>query len=268
MTTRLPVIVAVPNYNMGRHLRTLLPALLEHQYACVCVLDDASTDDSVEIVQSFSGDVALVRGSANRGAAANRNRILEYLKTPAIIHFVDADMEVTTPDAPAVVKEMMVRYASQQVGAVGGLVCRPNGQQDPFNYGPAASLRSQLEYAAPLLVDKAQSVPGAARIVQRIGLVSRRGWPDILSLPRPCSTFWLHEGNMMIYSDIFRRIGGYDTMMRHHEALALALKLDQVLVKRQFDPAIRTVHYSTDVRGRGRGGEKRDARRYLNRTYR
>jgi N-acetylglucosaminyl-diphospho-decaprenol L-rhamnosyltransferase len=267
MTTRLAVIVAVPNYNMGRHLRTLLPALLEHNYDAVCVLDDASTDDSVEIVHSFGGDVALVRGAENRGAAANRNRILEYLRTPAIIHFVDADMAVTTPGAPAIAQELMARYAGRQVGAVGGLVCRPNGAQDPFNYGPPASLRSQLEYAAPILVDKAQSVPGAARIVQTIGLVARRGWPDILSPPRPCSTFWLHEGNMLIYSDLFRSVGGYDAVMRHHEALALALKLDKALAKRQFDPAIRTVHYGTDVRGRVRGSEKRDARRHLNRTY-
>jgi len=264
---QLPVIAAVPNYNMGNHLLTLLPALLRHRYEAVCVLDDASTDGSVDIVRSFGPDVVLVCGSENMGAAANRNRILDYLTKPAIIHFVDADMEITTQDAPAVAQELMARYAGQQVGAVGGLVCRPGGGQDPFNYGPAVCLRSQLEYAAPILVDRAQSIPGAARIVQAIGLVARRGWPDILSPPRPRSTFWLHEGNMLIYSSVFRRIGGYDPAMRHHEALALAVKLSKANVKRQFDPAIAAIHYGTDVRGRARGSEKRDARRYLNQSY-
>lgn len=267
MTAQLPVIAAVPNYNMGHHLRTLLPALLEYRYDAVCVLDDASTDDSVAIVRSLGRDVALVRGSENRGAAANRNRVLDYLTTPAIIHFVDADMEITTPNAPAVAGELMARYAEHQVGAVGGLVRRLDGGQDPFNYGPAVCLRSQLEYAAPILVDRARSVPGAARIVQAMGGVARRGWPDILSPPRPCPTFWLHEGNMLIYSSVFRRIGGYDPLMRHHEALALAVKLSNAHVRRQFDPAISTIHSGTDVRGGTRGSEKRAARRYLSRSY-
>ena len=43
---RLPVVAAIPNYNMARGLNTLLPQVTEQDYAAIFVLDDASTDDS------------------------------------------------------------------------------------------------------------------------------------------------------------------------------------------------------------------------------
>jgi glycosyltransferase involved in cell wall biosynthesis len=72
MTAHTGVVAAIPNYNMGPHLIELLPSILAHGYDAVYVLDDASTDDSVDIVRSFGSDVVLARSSLNRGAAAVR----------------------------------------------------------------------------------------------------------------------------------------------------------------------------------------------------
>ena len=51
MAKQLPVVAAIPNYNMGEHLRVLLPQVLSQRYDDIFVLDDASTDDSVDVVQ-------------------------------------------------------------------------------------------------------------------------------------------------------------------------------------------------------------------------
>jgi N-acetylglucosaminyl-diphospho-decaprenol L-rhamnosyltransferase len=57
---KLPVIAAVPNYNMAETLRVLLPQLAAHDYDAMYVLDDASTDHSREVVAEFAGDVTFV----------------------------------------------------------------------------------------------------------------------------------------------------------------------------------------------------------------
>lgn len=263
MKANTGVVAAIPNYNMGSHLVELLPGVLAQGYDAVCVLDDGSTDNSVDIVRSFGSDVVLARGPVNRGAAANRNQILDHVKEHDIIHFVDADMDLVTPDAPRVAREVVARWG----GAVGGLVLRADGSREAFNYGPAHSLKSQLTYAFPVLVDRCRHRPGVATALQRLGGVTALGFPDVFAPPRPHRTYWLHEGNLLIHADVFRRVGGYDPLMRHHEALDLAVKLEQAGVRRDFDPAITTIHHSLDVRGAGRARQKRAARRYLARKH-
>lgn len=75
MTKHMPVVAAIPNYNMGHHLRLLLPQVLERGYDRVFVLDDGSTDDSVEVVNSFNGGaVRLVRAPQNQAARPTATR--------------------------------------------------------------------------------------------------------------------------------------------------------------------------------------------------
>jgi N-acetylglucosaminyl-diphospho-decaprenol L-rhamnosyltransferase len=92
-TGRLPVVAAIPNYNMGENLRRLLPQVLAQRYDAVFVLDDASTDDSADVVRGFGDDVRFVRSDTNRGAGANRNQIIDQVPDGVLIHFIDADME-------------------------------------------------------------------------------------------------------------------------------------------------------------------------------
>jgi len=79
LAKELPVIAAIPNYNMGDNLRRLLPQVLAQHYNAVFVLDDASTDHSVDVVSGFGGEVKLVRSPENRGAGANRNQIIDHV---------------------------------------------------------------------------------------------------------------------------------------------------------------------------------------------
>jgi N-acetylglucosaminyl-diphospho-decaprenol L-rhamnosyltransferase len=43
---------------------------------------------------------------------------------------------------------------------------------------------------------------------------------------------------MLIYSSLLRSLGGYDPVMRSHEAQDLAIRLEKRGVKPQFDPSL------------------------------
>ncbi|WP_231737482.1 glycosyltransferase [Mycobacterium sp. IS-1742] len=263
---RLPIVAAIPNYNMGGHLRRLLPQVLEQGYDHVFVLDDASTDDSVDVVGGFGDAVTMVRSGANQGAGANRNQIIGQVDDATVIHFIDADMDIATPRAATVGRELFARYAAQGVGAIGGLVRRADGSQEPFNYGPVFSLRTNVT-SFPWMVDRIRHRPRMVEIFRRTGMPGTKHWPNILETPQPTETYWLHEGNMLIDAGAFRAVGGYDPKFRSHEAQDLAIRLHRIGVKRRFEPSLETVHHYIDVRGKNRSRYEREAVRYMIRKH-
>jgi N-acetylglucosaminyl-diphospho-decaprenol L-rhamnosyltransferase len=267
MTHRVPVVAAIPNYNMGKHLRQLITQLLSQRYEHIFVLDDASTDDSVDIVGEFGDDVRLLRSPENRGAGANRNQIIDHVADETLIHFIDADMELRTADTPTVAREIAGRYLRQGVGMIGGLVSRVDGSQEYCNYGAAFSLWGNFTSNVPRLIDHWRHKPRLAGLVHRLAGPIAPGWPSLLDEPIPRRAYWLHEGNLLIYSDVFKAVGGYDPVLRSHEAQDLAIRLNDKHIGRQFDPSIRVVHHHVDVRGRNRRKWESSATRYLIRKH-
>jgi GT2 family glycosyltransferase len=266
MSKQLPVVAAIPNYNMGGHLRRLLPQLLGQGYARIYVLDDGSTDETVDVVNDFDGEVTLVRSPENRGCTANRNQIIDHVGDDELIHFIDADMDLETTDTASVAREVIARYADRGVGAVGGLVCRVDGSQEPYNYGPAFALKTHLT-SIPPLIDRVRTRPQIVNAVRRVNVPAMNYWPNVLEPPTPAQAYWLHEGNMLIYSSIYKAIGGYDPLMRNHGAQDLAIRLESRGVKRHFDPSIKVVHHYIDVRGKKRRRQQQESVRYLLRKH-
>ncbi|UMB67552.1 glycosyltransferase [Mycobacterium paraterrae] len=263
----MPVVAAVPNYNMGQHLRELIPQLLAQNYERILVLDDASTDSSVDVVRGFGDDVQLVRSPQNRGAGANRNQVIDHVGDGTLIHFVDADMELKTAGTPEVARELAERYRRDGVGMIGGLVSRVDGSQEYCNYGAAFSVWGNFTSNVPRLVDHWRHRPRLAGTVHRVAGPMAPGWPSLLDEPIPRPAFWLHEGNLLVYSDVFKGVGGYDPALRSHEAQDLAIRLHNKGIGRQFDPGIRVVHHHIDVRGKNRRKWESSATRYLIRKH-
>ncbi|HVV25976.1 MAG TPA: glycosyltransferase family 2 protein [Candidatus Saccharimonadales bacterium] len=137
---KLSVVAAIPNYNMADSLNALLSQVLEQEYDDVYVLDDASSDHSQEVAESWGSAVHFIAGRENLGAGGNRNRIIGALGRQALIHFLDADMILETERTPEIAREIMRPDAA----FVGGLVKEHNGLQLIFNYGPRQSLRNDL----------------------------------------------------------------------------------------------------------------------------
>jgi glycosyltransferase involved in cell wall biosynthesis len=260
------VVAAIPNYNMGHHLRKLLPQVLRQGYDRVFVLDDGSTDDSVDVISEFGDDVTMVRTPQNRGCTFNRNQIIDHVDDDELIHFIDADMDLGTSDIAAVARDLAARYAGSGVGAIGGLVSRTDGSQEPYNYGPVFSLKTNLT-ALPPLIDRVRERPRTARALEYLSTPVMKDWPNVLKMPAPAPAYWLHEGNLLIHSGVYKSIGGYDVKLRNHGAQDLAIRLAQKGVRRQFDPSIQVIHHYIDVRGRKRKKQQFDSLRYLVRKH-
>lgn len=103
---RVPVSIVIANYNYGRFLRRSIDSALEQSYdnAEVIVVDDASTDNTTDVVASYGPQIRTclreVNGghaaAFNTGFASSRGRIVmfldadDYLYPNAVSDIVDA----------------------------------------------------------------------------------------------------------------------------------------------------------------------------------
>lgn len=244
--TRLPVVAAIPNYNMGEQLDELLPSLLAAGYDDIYVLDDNSTDGSREITSAVSTDIHFVGSGENKGAGANRNRILGVLNHEATVHFLDADTSLETERAAEVVADAL---PSTEFGFVGGLAKTKAGFQTVWNYGPRQSLYADTGaniqgYIEPLLKTDPEKV---ARIRERFSKLLA-DWPNPLTDPIRRQVYWVVEQNMVVNSKTFADIGGFDETLREHEIQELAIRMASRGLKRYFDSSFVTTHKEVEVR--------------------
>lgn len=255
MSESLPVIAAIPNYNMAKQLTELLPQLVVQGYADIFVLDDASTDGSREAVDALDSSVHFISNIENTGAGATRNRIIGELGYKAIIHFIDADIDLRSERIPELATDIM---PTEPVGFIGGLVKNTQGIQSVWNYGPRQSLRGDLGASIlskidPLIVEN----PDKARKIRDRFSSLLEDWPNPLSEPVRRPVFWSIEQNLLIQSEVFEAIGGFDESLREHEIQDLAVRLHQKGLRRYFDPSIIVQHKDIpDVRNYDRRKEQ------------
>ena len=111
---RALVSIVITNYNYGRYLRTAIDSALAQTYSPVevIVVDDGSTDDSREVIESYEKRIVPIikanggHGSAlNAGFAASRGEI---------VIFLDADDELLPEAVDQVVKAWRPGVAKAQ----------------------------------------------------------------------------------------------------------------------------------------------------------
>jgi|GEM_PF-723842 len=243
----LPVIAAIPNYNMAHSLAELLPQLLTQGYERIYVLDDASTDNSAEVVAHFAPQVTFVAGETNEGAGGNRNRILQVHKAECIIHFLDADVRLETTDVAATAQQIMAKL---NLAFVGGLVREPTGKQSLWNYGPdSVALYTLLTAAVQQFFGNLQAPrPFWRHWLRAITRRARSEWPDPAVTPVRRAVYWPVEGNLLIRRSILQQLGGFDATVREYDIIPPARKAYEFGMVSMFDPSIAVTHLSIDVR--------------------
>lgn len=265
-----PVVAAIPHYNMPTTLTLLLQQVLKQQYSHVFVLDDNSTKCRIEdVLRPFGDSVTLIAGKENLGAGSNRNRILlanDNRLHGSILHFIDADCELVTSNAPAFARRLFADNPA--LGAVGGLMLNADGSKYPSNFSPRMSriysVAERLQKTIAALYG--HNLKKAAMLRQVLGVILK-GWPDITLPPKASNdVFCLAEGNFFIAYDVFAKIGGFDESLRYHEAQDLARKLDAIGLYRRFDPAVAVKHHAVQVR-KNRLAEKAQGLRHLVQKY-
>jgi len=247
MSKNLPIIAAIPNYNMAESLSRLLTQLVGEGYDAIYVLDDASTDDSRAVVTAFGPNVHWIGGDANLGAGGNRNRILAAHPDDCIIHFLDADVRLETTAPAAKARALM---AEPNLAFVGGLVFSEDGKQSIWSYGPnSVTLYSLLTAAIQQLFATVQAPkPYWRNWIRRVTKSARSEWPDVATPPERRSTYWVLEGNLLVKRSVLEKLGGFDADIHEYDIIPPARKAQELGLVTVFDPTIAVTHLAVDVR--------------------
>lgn len=92
---QLKLAVVLLNWNGKSWLEKFLPGVIEHTSdGQICVIDNASTDDSVEFLKQNYPQVQIVQTGKNLGFAAGYNKGLEEINAD-IFCLLNTDVEVT-----------------------------------------------------------------------------------------------------------------------------------------------------------------------------
>lgn len=172
------ISIIIPIYNAASSIRETLDSLLEQTYRdieIICV-DDGSTDDSRNILDSYSLRDSRVRtiGQRNNGVSSARNTGLSHVSASCrIVMFVDADDRLI-PQAC----EHVAKVFSQQRPDVFtfGLACDPPEAETASlkrDFAPPAN-RIYKPFA-PELLYKERSRPYACRTALSYDFVKREG---------------------------------------------------------------------------------------------
>ena len=150
------VSVLIPAYNRARYIGETLRCVLGQDYGNleVIVLNDASTDDTVEVVKSFSDPrIKLFHNERNLGLAGVRNRLLE-LATGDFLAWQDSD-DLCTPDRIAL--QVNFLESNPKVLAVGSAATLIDENGNPIKgwhrapcFGGSKAVAVAMCFGAPL----------------------------------------------------------------------------------------------------------------------
>jgi glycosyltransferase involved in cell wall biosynthesis len=111
---RPPVSIVINNYNYGRYLRAAIDSALHQTYPKVelIVVDDGSTDDSREIIESYGARVVpVIKANGGQGSALNAGF---EVSRGEIVMFLDADDELMPEAVDQVVRAWRPGVAKTQ----------------------------------------------------------------------------------------------------------------------------------------------------------
>lgn len=93
------ITVMMPSCNNSAFIRAAMQSVLSQEIDCaieLLIVDDASTDDSVQVIQSVADPrVRLIRNSVNRGIASVRNQLLEAARGEYVTSLDGDDLYVS-----------------------------------------------------------------------------------------------------------------------------------------------------------------------------
>lgn len=134
-TSPSDIAVVILNYNGVEFLRTFLPTVLQNSPAGtqIVVADNASTDQSIDVLTSEFPTVQIIRNKHNGGFAAGYNEALVHVNARFLI-LLNSDVEVTAHWIEPVIEAMEV---DDQIAAAQPKI-RAYHRRDEFEYAGAA----------------------------------------------------------------------------------------------------------------------------------
>jgi N-acetylglucosaminyl-diphospho-decaprenol L-rhamnosyltransferase len=219
------VDVVVVSFNSREHLRACIEPLLEIDGVRVIVVDNASTDGSLESIRDLPG-VTAIAADENRGFASGCNVGWRAGSADSVL--------LLNPDARidgASVKTLATRLGSApSVGAVAPRIVRDDRSLD-FSLRRFPRLRST--YAQALFLHR---------------LFPRRRWADEvirdpLDYDRPHTAEWVSGACLMVRRDVLAQFDGLDEEFFHYcEDTDLCRRIRNAGLEVWYEPTAVSMH--------------------------
>ncbi len=193
MSALYPVAACIVSYNSRDHLRRCLAALGGQGLAQLVVVDNASTDGTIEMLGTEFPQVRAILNGRNRGYGPAANQGIRETTTPYAL-LLNPD----TVSEPGTVSQLAA-YAKRhpEAAVIGPRIVNPDGTLQPSCYPEPTPLNVLIDSSglSPLLA----RLPGAGRL-------SVRWWDH----RRPRRVRWLLGAALLIERETFDRLGGFD----------------------------------------------------------
>ncbi len=197
------VSIIIPNYNTSALLRRCLASLREHPPECsfeVIVVDDASSDGSVEMVRGEFPEVQLIANERNRGYARSNNHAFS-ISRGRFVYMLNSDAELLPGAVDRLVEFLK---ANAGAGAAGSLLYNDDGSlQASVKALPSA--RSAIFGKRSVLARYFPSNPWVRKEL--------RQWKG--ADEKPFQAGYVSSASLMIPRQVLERVGDLDTRLWH-----------------------------------------------------
>ena len=226
------VAIVILNFNGVHHLRSFLPSVMATQYEHleIVVADNGSTDHSIDVIKNEFAQVTLITHPKNEGFAGGYNWSLKQVKADYYV-LLNSDVEV---DPHWIDPMVALLEADATIGA-----CQPKvlsfSEKDSFEYAGAAG-----------------------------------GWIDALGYPfsrgrvfdvcekdhgqydQSGPIFWATGAAMMIRSNLFHQLNGFDDQFfAHQEEIDLCWRMQLLGFHLYACPKAKVFHVGAGTLPRG-----------------
>ncbi|MBO4665149.1 MAG: glycosyltransferase family 2 protein [Bacteroidaceae bacterium] len=223
------VAIVILNWNGSAMMRKYLPSVIENSYGDVIVADNASTDDSIEMLKTDFPSVRTIILDDNYGFAGGYNKALAQLPEYEYYVLLNSDVRITQKDWDKVLTDYMDAHpecaaCQPKLLDLKVLESYEGGNHSDSNNTPATAEGEKMEYF---------EYAGASG-----GFLDQYGYPfcrgrilgtveeDKGQYDDVCSVLWATGAALLVRASDWRESGGLDErFFAHMEEIDLCWRL-------------------------------------------
>lgn len=219
------VSILIPCYNAEQWIAQAINSALEQTYPNkeVIVVDDGSSDNSLEIIKSF-GDLIYWESQPNQGGNAARNRLLE-LSTGEWLQYLDSD-DYLLPEKI----ERQINFLSQQPEA--DIICSPASGELLQNGKTVRRFRPFIEELDSwILLIRWRLPQTGGSLWRKQALIEVGGWKQ----DQPCCQEHELYSRLLMHGKIFKYFNHQGAIYRLLEQSTVSRKKPKLTMMRRLE---------------------------------